>query len=63
MTVYAIATLNIHDRSTCANYESGFMGALENYDGKILSVDEKPLILEGQWTFARTVIVVNGLPS
>jgi uncharacterized protein (DUF1330 family) len=57
MTVYAIATLNIHDRSTYANYESGFMAVLENYDAKVLSVDESPLVLEGQWTFTRTVIV------
>lgn len=57
MTVYAIATLNIHDRSTYANYESGFMAALQNYHAKILSVDESPLVLEGQWTFTRTVIL------
>ena len=57
MTVYAIATLNIHDRSTYANYESGFMAVLENYDARVLSVDESPLVLEGQWTFTRTVIV------
>jgi uncharacterized protein (DUF1330 family) len=57
VTVYAIATLNIHDRSTYADYESGFMAALENYDAKILSVDESPLVLEGQWPFTRTVIL------
>lgn len=42
MTVYAIATIHIHDRSTYANYESGFMAVLANYDAKVLSVDENP---------------------
>ena len=57
MTVYAIATLNINDRDTYADYENGFMAALQHYDGQILAVEESPVVLEGQWTFTRTVIL------
>jgi uncharacterized protein (DUF1330 family) len=57
MPVYAIATLNIHDRTQYAEYEAGFMAILDQYDGKILSVDESPVVLEGQWPFTRTVLL------
>jgi uncharacterized protein (DUF1330 family) len=33
------------------------MDIFNQYDGKILSVDESPVVLEGQWPFTRTVLL------
>ena len=57
MTVYAIATLNIHDRERYAAYEGGFMDILSKHDGSILAVDESPATIEGTWDFTRTVLI------
>ena len=57
MTVYLIAQLQIHDRGQYAPYESGFMEIFAKYDGRILSVDESPNTLEGEWDHTRTVLI------
>lgn len=57
MTVYAIATLNIHDRERYAQYEAGFMDIFSAHNGAILAVDEAPATLEGDWAFTRTVLL------
>lgn len=57
MTVYAIATLNIHDRERYAAYEAGFMDVFAQYAGKLLAVDESPTVLEGDWPYIRTVVI------
>ena len=57
MTVYAVALLSIHDREEYANYEAGFLEIFARHDGKILSVDEAPEILEGEWPHTRTVLL------
>jgi uncharacterized protein (DUF1330 family) len=57
MAVYAIALLKIDDRSEYANYEKGFMEIFARYSGKLLAVDEAPLVLEGEWPHTRTVLI------
>ncbi len=57
MTVYAIATLNIHDRERYAAYENGFMDIFNEHGGSILAVDESPSTLEGAWDYTRTVLI------
>jgi len=57
MSVYLIAQLNIQDREEYSAYEAGFMDIFARYDGKLLSVDEAPEILEGECTFTRTVLI------
>jgi uncharacterized protein (DUF1330 family) len=57
MSVYVIAQLNIHDRTTYAKYGAGFMEIFSKYGGKVLSVDEVPTVLEGEWDFMRTVLL------
>lgn len=49
MTVYIIAKFTIHDRSEYDLYESGFAEVFAKFDGKMLSVDEEPLVLSGDW--------------
>lgn len=57
MAVYIIAQFNIHDRSQYDLYESGFAEVFARFDGKLLSVDEDPLVLAGDWTATRSVII------
>ncbi|MDA9230933.1 DUF1330 domain-containing protein [Alphaproteobacteria bacterium] len=57
MSAYVLGQLTIHDRDTYAKYEAGFMEVLDQYKGEILSVDEAPNALEGQWKADRSVIL------
>lgn len=57
MTVYVVSRLTIHDRSKYDEYESGFAEVFKKYDGKMLSVDEEPLVLAGNWEATRSVII------
>lgn len=57
MSVYLVAQLNIHDRETYAKYGAAFMGIFNTYGGKLLSVEESPELLEGEWGYMRTVLL------
>jgi uncharacterized protein (DUF1330 family) len=57
MSVYLIAQINIHNRTTYAKYASGFMEIFTRYSGRILSVDEAPKVIEGEWRYTRTVLL------
>ena len=57
MKAYLVAQLNIHDRDRYSEYGAGFMEILNKYHGKLLGVDEDTLVLEGDWNFARTVLL------
>lgn len=57
MTVYTIARITIEDRDEYAKYEAGFMEIFQKYDGTILSVDEAPEVLEGEWSATRSVLI------
>lgn len=48
---------NYEDRSQYDLYESGFAEVFAKFDGTMLSVDEDPLILAGDWTATRSVII------
>jgi uncharacterized protein (DUF1330 family) len=57
MTVYIISRLTIHDRSEYDKYENQFEEVFAKFDGKLLSVDEDPLILAGEWEATRSVLI------
>ena len=57
MRVYLMAQLTIHDRETYARYGSAFMDIFSPYGGKLLSVEEAPEVLEGEWACTRTVLL------
>ena len=57
MTCYVVATLNIHDREQYSQYEAGFMEIFQRFQGSLLSVDEQPTLLEGTWSWTRTVLI------
>lgn len=57
MSVYIIAQINIHDREEYDRYEEGFDGVFEKYKGMVMTVDEDPVVLEGEWPYRRTVLL------
>ena len=57
MGAYCVAKNDIHDRTTYAKYSEGFLKILHRHKGRLLSVDEAPMILEGDWSVTRTVIL------
>ena len=56
MTTYAIALIKIADRNEYAAYAKGFMDIFEQYQGKVLAVEEAPVVKEGKWPYTRTVL-------
>jgi len=61
MSVYLIARFSIHDRAVYDRYEAGFGEVWERHavpvGGKILSVDEAPKVLQGDFTETRSVLM------
>ncbi len=57
MPVYIIARFKIHDRSEYDQYSAGFSAVFQQFDGKMLSVDEAPMVLAGEWDDTRSVII------
>lgn len=57
MAVYIIAQLDIHDREEYSKYEDKFMDVFDRFEGKLLSVDEAPTVLEGEWSATRSVLI------
>lgn len=57
MSVYMIAEMTIHDRAEYGKYEDKFMAVFEQFKGKMLSVDDNPKCIEGEWTASRSVLI------
>jgi uncharacterized protein (DUF1330 family) len=57
MAVYIIARFAIHDREAYDKYDAAFFDVFGKFDGKLLSVDEEPLVLSGEFNFTRSVLI------
>ena len=57
MSVYIIARFKIHDRGEYDKYSAGFSEVFKKFDGTMLSVDEAPMVLAGDWDDTRSVII------
>ena len=57
MTAYIITQLTIHDREQYNKYSDGFEEVFNQFDGKMLSVDEEPTVLAGEWNATRSVLI------
>jgi len=57
VSAFVVAQIHIHDRATYGQYEAGFGAIFERYAGTMLSVDDAPEVLEGDWPQSRTVII------
>lgn len=57
MSVYAVAQLKITDRAAYDRYQAKFMGVMKRYQGRVLAADEKPQVIEGEWTRDKVVLL------
>ena len=57
MPVYMITRLTIHDRAEYNKYADQFMAIFEKFDGTMLSVDEEPQVVAGEWKATRSVLI------
>jgi uncharacterized protein (DUF1330 family) len=57
VTVYAIAQLSIHDRPRYERYVARFMPILVKYGGRLLAADERPEVVEGDWTGNKVIMM------
>ena len=57
MSSYFIALINIFDQQRYQEYLTGFDQVFESFEGRVVSVEDNPRELEGEWPAARTVLI------
>jgi uncharacterized protein (DUF1330 family) len=57
MRAYFLALINIHDPARYEQYLAGFDEVFDRYEGRVVSVEDNPRVLEGQWPAGRTVLI------
>lgn len=57
MKYYFIAQIRIRDAIEYQKYIDSAGDIFRKYNGEYLSVDNNPQILEGEWNYARTVLI------
>jgi len=54
---FFVALIDIHDPVRYEQYLAGFDAVFEKYKGRVLSVEDNPVDLEGDWPAERTVLI------
>lgn len=57
MSSYFIARIHIHNPEEYKKYLDGFDEVFSNYNGNVIAVDDDPIILEGEWSGSRVVVI------
>jgi uncharacterized protein (DUF1330 family) len=57
MSYYFVANIRIHDPEEYKKYIDGAGPVFKKYGGRYLAVDDKPEVLEGEWSYNRSVII------
>ena len=57
MSAYFIANIKIHDENEYQKYLENVDNVFKKFNGKYLTVDEKPEVLEGKWNYSRLVLI------
>jgi uncharacterized protein (DUF1330 family) len=57
MSYFFIANIKIKDEKEYQKYIDSSDDVFRKYKGEYLSVDNNPLILEGNWNYTRTVLI------
>ena len=57
MTVYVIVQLKMNDRAAYDRYQARFFDAFRKFNGRLLSADESPIVLEGVWDRDKVVLM------
>jgi uncharacterized protein (DUF1330 family) len=54
---YFIALIDIRDPVRYEQYLAGFDEVFKKFEGQVISVEDRPTVLEGEWPAARTVLI------
>jgi len=57
MTVFAIAQVEIFNREAYDRYQAKFWNVFKQFNGQLLVNDEKPKVLEGDWSYNKLVLM------
>jgi len=57
MTVYVIVQLKMIDRAAYDRYQARFFDVFKRFNGRLLSADEEPKVLEGTWNRDKLVLM------
>ena len=57
MSVYFIANIRINNEDEYQKYLKGADAVFSKFNGKYLTVDKNPVILEGKWNYSRLVLI------
>jgi uncharacterized protein (DUF1330 family) len=57
MSYYLIVRINIHDPAEYQKYIDKAGEIFKRYHGEYLVVDDEPVVIEGSWDYARTVLI------
>jgi uncharacterized protein (DUF1330 family) len=57
MTVYVIVQLKMTDRAAYDRYQARFFEVFRKFSGRLLSADEHPRVLEGEWDRDKLVLM------
>lgn len=55
--MYALAQISIHDRTRYDRYVAALMPVLLKYQGRLLSADEAPQVVEGTWPYDKVILL------
>ena len=57
MPVYTIAHLKFKNIDAYRRYQNAFPAVFKKFNGTALAADERPLLLEGEWTSDKVVVL------
>ena len=57
MTVYVIVQLKMIDRAAYDRYQARFFDVFKKFNGRLLSADENPAVVEGEWACDKVVLM------
>lgn len=57
MTVYVIAQLKFTHEASYRKYQARFFDVFKDSGGRLLAADEKPVVLDGEWTRDKVVMM------
>jgi uncharacterized protein (DUF1330 family) len=57
LTVYVIVQLKMTDRASYDRYQARFFDVFKKFQGRLLSADEHPAVLEGAWDRDKLVLM------
>ena len=57
MSVYFVANIRIKDQEAFNEYRAKVDAVFNRYSGEYLSIDDNPIILEGEWKYSRLVLI------